>query len=199
MFGLSRSFLLRMRNVSDKRREYPNRHFIFIGYFLEPTLMHTSIWTCMSYLYSCSSWKWACQGPKHVEDNVTYMFILKCALKLVLKISYTMMHGRKNIKFYIQSFDLENHAGARQKWQYGACALLAHYLRLQTHIYSMWYLLPFHRNNGCTNTPQCYVIRTSRVSLVFQLEARIGGPVLCVAKCRSGITDVCFDCHKHVL
>jgi len=27
----------------------------------------------------------ACQGPKHVEDNVTYMFILKCALKLVLK------------------------------------------------------------------------------------------------------------------
>jgi len=27
-----------------------------------------------------------------------YMFILKCALKLVLKISYTMMHGRKNIK-----------------------------------------------------------------------------------------------------
>ena len=29
---------------------------------------------------------------------MTYMFILKCALKLVLKISYTMMHGRKNIK-----------------------------------------------------------------------------------------------------
>jgi len=26
------------------------------------------------------------------------MFILKCALKLVLKIPYTMMHGRRNIK-----------------------------------------------------------------------------------------------------
>ena len=52
----------------------------------------------MLCLCSCSSWRWACQGPKHVEDNVTYMFILKCALKLVLKISYTMMHGRKNIK-----------------------------------------------------------------------------------------------------
>ena len=39
----------------------------------------------MLCLCSCSSWRWACQGPKHVEDNVTYMFILECALKLVLK------------------------------------------------------------------------------------------------------------------
>ena len=39
----------------------------------------------MLCLCSCSSWRWACQRPKHVEDNVTYMFILKCALKLVLK------------------------------------------------------------------------------------------------------------------
>ena len=39
----------------------------------------------MLCLYNFSSWKWACQGPKHVEDNVPYMFILKCALKLVLK------------------------------------------------------------------------------------------------------------------
>ena len=39
----------------------------------------------MLCLCSCSSWRWAYQGPKHVEDNVTYMFILKCALKLVLK------------------------------------------------------------------------------------------------------------------
>ena len=39
----------------------------------------------MLCLCSCSSWRWTCKGPKHVEDNVTYMFILKCALKLVLK------------------------------------------------------------------------------------------------------------------
>ena len=129
-----------------------------IGLFLQPTLMHTSIYTCMSHYYprhvsgldmpilrrnnctntasgilallsgctllvpdccvvlvqfylgvlilvnrfcsrleergyqmlclcTCSSWGWACQGPKHVEDsNVTYMFILKCALKLVEEI-----------------------------------------------------------------------------------------------------------------
>ena len=41
----------------------------------------------MLCLCSCSSLGWACQGPKHVEDsNVTYMFILKCALKLVEEI-----------------------------------------------------------------------------------------------------------------
>ena len=39
----------------------------------------------MLCLCSCSSWRWACQGPKHVEDNMTYVSILKCALKLVLK------------------------------------------------------------------------------------------------------------------
>ena len=45
----------------------------------------------MLCLCSCSSWGWACQGPKHVEDsNVTYMFILKCALKLVEEIILCM-------------------------------------------------------------------------------------------------------------
>ena len=34
------------------------------------------------------------------------------------------------------------------------------YLRLQTHTENMQYLLLFHCNNGCTNAPQCYVIRT---------------------------------------
>ena len=41
----------------------------------------------MLCLYSCSSWGWARQGPKHVEDsNVTYMLLLNCALKLVQEI-----------------------------------------------------------------------------------------------------------------
>ena len=52
----------------------------------------------MLCLCSCSSWGWACQGPKHVEDsNVTYMFILKCALKLfeeiiLIKITVKIIH-----------------------------------------------------------------------------------------------------------
>ena len=38
-------------------------------------------------LCSCSSWGWARQGPKHVEDsNVTYMLLLNCPLKLVEEI-----------------------------------------------------------------------------------------------------------------
>jgi len=44
--------------------------------------------------------------------------------------------------------------------QYGTCALHAGYLTLQTHAQNMQQILFFHRNNGCTNTPQCYVICT---------------------------------------
>ena len=41
----------------------------------------------MPCLCSCSSWGWACQGPKHVEDSsVTYMLLLNCALKMVEEI-----------------------------------------------------------------------------------------------------------------
>ena len=54
----------------------------------------------MLCLCSCSSWGWACQGPKHVEDSsMTYMFILKCALKLgeeIILLSYLsvlLSHG----------------------------------------------------------------------------------------------------------
>jgi len=52
----------------------------------------------------------------------------------------------------------------RHRWQYGAWALLAGYLRLQTHTQCMGDLLLFHCNNGCTKAPQCYVIRTLPVS-----------------------------------
>ena len=41
----------------------------------------------MLCLCICSSWGWARQGPKHVEDSdVTYMLLLNCALKLVEEI-----------------------------------------------------------------------------------------------------------------
>jgi len=46
-----------------------------------------------------------------------------------------------------------------------AHAPFAEYLRLQTHTQNMYYSLPFHCNNGCTNAPQCYVIRTLAVLL----------------------------------
>ena len=49
----------------------------------------------MLCLYSCSSWRWACQGPKHVEDNVTYMFILYLVVYIsrrLTKNSYKIIH-----------------------------------------------------------------------------------------------------------
>ena len=46
---------------------------------------------------------------------------------------------------------------AGHRWQNGACALHAGYLRLQ--IYALR-LCNNHCNNGCTNAPQYYVIRT---------------------------------------
>jgi len=44
------------------------------------------------------------------------------------------------------------------RWKYGACALHAGWLRLQTHNQNMSYLLLFHFNNCYTNTLQCYAI-----------------------------------------
>ena len=40
-------------------------------------------------------------------------------------------------------------------------------MSLQTHTQNMWYLLLFHCNSRCTNAPQCYVIRTLAVLLLF--------------------------------
>ena len=46
------------------------------------------------------------------------------------------------------------------RWQYGACALHAVYLRLQTNTQNTYYFLSFQCNSGCTNAPQRYVMRT---------------------------------------
>ena len=44
---------------------------------------------------------------------------------------------------------------------YGACVFNAGKLGVNIHNHSTQYLLLFHSNNGCTNAPHCYVIRTS--------------------------------------
>jgi hypothetical protein len=49
--------------------------------------------------------------------------------------------------------------------QYGAFALNAGQLGLQTHTENIQYLLLFHGKNGYANAHQCYVIRT--VSVLF--------------------------------
>jgi len=44
--------------------------------------------------------------------------------------------------------------------QHGTCAMHARYLRLQTSVQNMQYLLLSHGKNCCTNSPQYYVMRT---------------------------------------
>ena len=43
--------------------------------------------------------------------------------------------------------------------QYGACALHTRYLSLHTQTQNIYYLLLFHRNDGYTKAPKCYVTR----------------------------------------
>jgi len=54
--------------------------------------------------------------------------------------------------------------------QDGACALHVGYLRLQIHTQSMWYLLLFHCNNGCTNEPHYYVVRIPKIMMQFVIN-----------------------------
>ena len=88
-----------------------------------------------------------------------------CQTKFVQKIK-TRISCLSNI-FFFKSCRLwdnvekycKNRIGHRR--QYGACALHAGYLRLQTHtrnMYYLYYLLLFHRNKFCTNVPLSYVI-----------------------------------------
>ena len=62
----------------------------FESSLLSTGVMYSRLWERgyqMLCLCSCSSWGWARQGPKHVEDSsVTYLLLLKCALKLVEEI-----------------------------------------------------------------------------------------------------------------
>ena len=58
--------------------------------------------------------------------------------------------------------------GAGHRWQYGACALDAGYLRLQTHTHNTKYVLLLHSNYGYTNARLRCDIRRARVSLDFR-------------------------------
>jgi hypothetical protein len=41
---------------------------------------------------------------------------------------------------------------------------------IHTHTQNTFYLLLSHNNNGCTNAPQCYVVRTLRALLKISLH-----------------------------
>ena len=85
----------------------------------------------------------------------TFLYIYNCFLKIVpfIRWSGKIRYNRKV-----------------HRWQYGACALRAGYLRLQTHTQNMWYLLIFKGNNAWANAPQYHVIRTLPASLNDKLK-----------------------------
>jgi hypothetical protein len=55
----------------------------------------------------------------------------------------------------------------RSQMDVGASVLNTGYLRLQRNTQNMKYFLLFHNNNGCTNAPQCYVIRLLPVVFIL--------------------------------
>jgi len=88
----------------------------------------------------------------------------KVAEKLETNILWSMTVFKKSCRLW-DNVEKYCTAGACHIWQYGACALHAGYLKLQTQTNFVLHLFIFHCNNGCTYAPHCYVIRT--VSVLF--------------------------------
>jgi len=61
----------------------------------------------------------------------------------------------------------------------------AGYLRLQTHTHNMWHVLLSYCNGGCSNAPECYIIRTlpvlfrgTRVLIYHNARSELRGNIL---------------------
>ena len=110
---VSRSFLLRMRNVSDKScRENQNTHFVFSNiFFLKNRAVYEIMW-----------------GKNTTERGKPQMTI-----------------WRMRIACWIPK-------------------------ATNTRIQVVYYSLLSHYNNGCTDVPQCYVIRTLPDELIYVHE-----------------------------
>ena len=65
------------------------------------------------------------------------------------------------------------------------------YLRLQTHTQNMSHLLLFHYNNGCTNAPRRYVVRTSAV-VFMSANFRFYDEVRQISTCEYGLRFCVF-------
>ena len=59
-FIISRSFLLRMRNVSYKNTENKNTHFVFSNFFFENRAVYEKMW------------KKYCRAGQTIDDNMVH-------------------------------------------------------------------------------------------------------------------------------
>ena len=99
------------------------------------------------------------------EDRCTFMMISRWILFRMRNVSdksctqiLCSITPPRPPKIVLFMRELQSRTGHRR--QRDACALHAGYLRLQTYIQTMWYLLLCHWNNGCTNALHCYIITT---------------------------------------
>ena len=134
-----------------------NSSLIKVGQKWRVLYVHTNI-HFLSYLAQfLSEWK---------------MFRIRFVEKIETHILFSITSFRKSYRLWDNCEKILLN-GTSHRWQYGACALRAGYLRLQTHTHNISYLLLIHCNNGCMKAPQCYVIRTLPVLLyVFPIPIK---------------------------
>jgi hypothetical protein len=96
------------------------------------------------------------------------MFQTKFVKKIKTHFTFSNVSFLSKIVSFLRQCRKIQYSRTGHRWKYGACALHAGYLWLPTHTQNMWYSLLFHCNNGCTNEPQCYGVRTLAVLLLQQ-------------------------------
>jgi len=116
-------------------------------------------------------------GTLH-EDQYTILIVSRLFHLRMINISDKSCRETQNTHLTFSNFFFENRTFYEITWKYfraceatrqwGARALHAGYLRLQTHAHSF-----FTANNGYANAPQCYIIRTLPVSFESTTEGHI--------------------------
>jgi len=111
------------------------------------------------------------------RNTFIFLIISRSVFRRMRNISDETSAENRKIYFIVCNFcrkscrlwdNVEKYRGTRQATQDNmTCPLRAGFLRLQTHTHNIKYLLFVHCNNGCTNAPQCYVIRTLPVLYPF--------------------------------
>ena len=136
------------------------------------TRLHWTDFCEISYLsiFPTAVWEINVKITRHFWSYPT-QFLLEWKIFQTKVVEAIKTHILWSIYFFRKSRlvwgNVENvlYTGADHRWQYGACTLYAGYLRLQNHTHVVKCVFIFHCNNGCTNAPQWYVIRTLSVLL----------------------------------
>ena len=127
------------------------------------------------------------------------MFGTKVVEKIKTHILWPFFFFEKKSSVYEITWENADGWGAGHRWQYGARALDAGYLRLQTHTQNMLISIEFFFfflcNNGWTNVPRCYVFCVHWLWCQAKDRPSYG---FCTFEAKSG-ADTPVSCHVFVL